>query len=423
MRIVLLSERKVVDPDRCDYGLYHRMGLLIEILKGIGEVGALIVVHHDGPLEMVQRYCSNLSRRWGIRIGCISADRRLGCNPIAQADRGLPVDVSSLIRDLGDDRAVISEGQVTKYLRTYDVVLAHRIESMRWIAPGESLPPILFDLDDLEHLKLLRTIGEMRGISAKAMLLSEVVRTLILEFRAVRMSTRTFVCSHRDRRALIRSFGLRRVSVIANCVDIKSCHEFQPRRVLLFLGTYLYWPNVQAAEFMITKIWPLVLAMAPEARLVIAGWPPEAISLYGSGPRGVEFAGHVDDLDGLYAGVRAVCCPILVGGGTRIKILEAAAYGKAIVSTTVGAEGLDLQDGIHLLLRDGPEDFAEACVTVLSDDGLCQHLGIEARKRVAEAYDRNLVVEKARDDILSALKSRSGQRCGKSPDSGHGRAS
>jgi glycosyltransferase involved in cell wall biosynthesis len=114
----------------------------------------------------------------------------------------------------------------------------------------------------------------------------------------------------------------------------------------------------------------------------------------------------VESLEALYATVRAVWCPILVAGGTRIKILEAAAYGKAVVSTSEGAEGLDVQDGIHVLLRDRPEGLAESRAAVLTDDDLCQRLGIDARKRVAAACDRSVVVEKARQEVSSVLNLR-----------------
>ena len=81
-------------------------------------------------------------------------------------------------------------------------------------------------------------------------------------------------------------------------------------------------------------VWPLIRKACPEARLIIAGNKPERIPSFASHPPGVEFTGFVEDLGQLYQRVGIVCCSILSGGGTRLKILEAAAYGKAIVSTT-----------------------------------------------------------------------------------------
>jgi glycosyltransferase involved in cell wall biosynthesis len=110
------------------------------------------------------------------------------------------------------------------------------------------------------------------------------------------------------------------------------------------------------------------------------------------GVPGVEFTGFVDDLEGLYQRSRVVCAPILAGGGTRIKIIEAAAYGKAVVATRVGAEGLNMRDGVELLLRDDPGSFADACLQLLNDAVLCERLGRAAYATVVRCYDRANIV-------------------------------
>jgi glycosyltransferase involved in cell wall biosynthesis len=168
------------------------------------------------------------------------------------------------------------------------------------------------------------------------------------------------------------------------------------------LATYAYAPNITAADFLIRDVWPLVRADCPDAQLIIAGNKPERIPSFASHPAGVEFTGFVHDLAPLYRRVRIVCCPILSGGGTRLKILEAAAYGKAIVSTTVGAEGLDLQDGRELILRDGGLAFARACVELLRDPTRCEMLGVAARETVSRSYDRKQIVARIKDEIKQA---------------------
>jgi glycosyltransferase involved in cell wall biosynthesis len=131
-------------------------------------------------------------------------------------------------------------------------------------------------------------------------------------------------------------------------------------------------------------------------------WParrPERIPSFASHPPGVEFTGFVDDLDQLYRRVRIVCCPILAGGGTRVKILEAAAHGEAIVSTVVGAEGLEMRDGVDIVLRDGPAAFARACIELLQDPARCKALGASAREVVARRYDRRQIVNPIKGEI------------------------
>lgn len=170
-------------------------------------------------------------------------------------------------------------------------------------------------------------------------------------------------------------------------------------KTLLFLATYAYAPNITAADFLIREVWPLVREACPEAQLVIAGNKPERIPDFASQPAGVEFTGFVNDLNALYRRVRIVCCPILSGGGTRLKILEAGAHGKAIVSTTVGAEGLELRDGREIVLRDGGPAFARACVELLRDLPRCERLGAAAREAVARGYDRRQIVARIKDEI------------------------
>jgi len=102
--------------------------------------------------------------------------------------------------------------------------------------------------------------------------------------------------------------------------------------------------------------------------------------------------------------VGIVCCSILSGGGTRLKILEAAAYGKAIVSTTVGAEGLELRDGIEIVIRVAPA-LARACVELLGDPARCEALGVAAREVVARRYDRQHIVTRIKEEISNPGRS------------------
>jgi glycosyltransferase involved in cell wall biosynthesis len=147
----------------------------------------------------------------------------------------------------------------------------------------------------------------------------------------------------------------------------------------------------------------LILRQLPQARLLIAGDKPERIRQFDAGPAAVSFLGFVEDLHALYAQATVVCCPLLTGAGTRIKIIEAAAYGKAVVSTTLGAEGLQFRDGSEILLRNDPAGFAQACVELLQDRATRGALGAQARARARHAYDRTAVVASIRARILETV--------------------
>jgi len=141
----------------------------------------------------------------------------------------------------------------------------------------------------------------------------------------------------------------------------------------------------------------------PQAHLIIAGSYPERIKHFSQNPTGVEFTGFVDDLKKIYKSSRIICCPILTGGGTRVKIIEAAAYEKPIVTTTIGLEGIKMSDGKEVLIRDDAESFANACVQLLKDRSLCIQLGKAARKVAEQEYNRKKVIGKIQDHILSVF--------------------
>ena len=254
------------------------------------------------------------------------------------------------------------------------------------------LPPIFFDLDDIEHLAFLRGIDEKWAWYSKLLYSTRLPALWWGERRAIQLAYRTFVCSESDRNYLAVRWRLSRVLTVPNAVASRPLLPVVPDPTLLFLGSYSYAPNVQAAEFLIKKIWPHIHRQMPEARLFIAGPQARNIRGYETGVPGVEFLGFVDDLTSLYQRSRVVCCPMLAGGGTRIKILEAAACGKPIVATRLGAEGLDLENGAEVLLHDDPRAFADACLELFEDSVLCQRLGSAARMKTGQLYDRARIV-------------------------------
>jgi len=120
----------------------------------------------------------------------------------------------------------------------------------------------------------------------------------------------------------------------------------------------------------------------------------------------IRIAGRVDDVRPyIYAG-RVYICPLRVGGGTRLKLLEAMAMGKAIVSTRLGAEGISQTDSEVMLLRDSPEAFAAGILTLLENAGLREELGRRGQRLVAERYDWSGIVEKAANDIRCLVRRR-----------------
>ncbi len=178
--------------------------------------------------------------------------------------------------------------------------------------------------------------------------------------------------------------------VVPNGVD---CQRFHPslamseRRDVLFLGSFPHLPNLDALDWMIAEIWPLVRQQRPGARLSVVGARPPATVLQLDGRDGVRVLGEVGDVVPLYASHRLLAVPMRAGSGTRLKILEAFASGLPVVSTALGAEGIEQRPGEHLLLAEQAAEFARATLDLLDDEALGTELAGNARCLVEATYD------------------------------------
>lgn len=274
-----------------------------------------------------------------------------------------------------------------------DLVFVHRLPSMiPFLRSGRRPPLMVFDNDDIEHKLRFRTAFSAPRHLGKPVGLLQVPSLMVLERRAVAASQLSFVCSELDRTYLRRLGFSDKVRVVPNAITLPSTPPgLVQDQTVLFLGAATYGPNHLAAERMARDIWPAVRRRVPGARLMIAGSGSERLPSAGAGLPGVEHLGFVDDLDALYARSRVVCCPIMVGGGTRVKLVEAAAYARPMVSTRIGAEGLDFTDGQEILLRDDDVGFADACADLLQDDAACRRLGEAGRAKMVGLYDSQVV--------------------------------
>jgi glycosyltransferase involved in cell wall biosynthesis len=258
--------------------------------------------------------------------------------------------------------------------------------------------PLFFDMDDIEHVTLFRRLLHDPGWPAERLLLMQMPRLMLAEIQAVRLAAATFVCSEADRRYLARLTHSARVQTVPNSVTFPPLGDTDASDPLvLFVGAMGYRPNAQAADSLAQEIWPAVRARVPAARLAIVGPGREHTASYHSPDESVTFTGFVDDLQPWYRRARVVCCPIHHGGGTRVKIIEAAAHAKAIVSTRMAAEGLNFEDGREIILRDAPAELAQACVHLLGDPNAAAELGRAALQKARGTYERSAVVDQLAD--------------------------
>jgi glycosyltransferase involved in cell wall biosynthesis len=165
------------------------------------------------------------------------------------------------------------------------------------------------------------------------------------------------------------------VRVFPNALpEIRRPHVAEAE-VIVFSGNLEYHPNIEAVRWFRTRVWPRVRENAPEIEWRLLGSNPEAVARFTGGDPRIRVVGPMENAIASLVKAKVCLAPLLSGSGTRFKILEAWAAGRAVVSTTLGAEGLGARDGEHLLLADGPSDFADAVLRLLKDPALRATLG------------------------------------------------
>ena len=208
---------------------------------------------------------------------------------------------------------------------------------------------------------------------------------LLADFRACT------VASEKEKELLVELVpGYQNVEVIPNCINLseyESICETPKTGRLIFTGSFRYHANHDAMNWFLKDIYPLIQAEEPGIQLTVTG---DHANLPLPSAKNVTLTGFVDDIRPLIASSWISLVPLRVGGGTRLKILEAMALCTPVVSTTKGAEGLAAQHGEHLLIADTPQAYATAVVQLLRDPELRQKLALNAFQFVSENYDCNV---------------------------------
>jgi glycosyltransferase involved in cell wall biosynthesis len=198
--------------------------------------------------------------------------------------------------------------------------------------------------------------------------------------------------SNNDRDALERIAPKARFIVVPNGVDTDA---FQPgtgpEEGIVFVGAHSWQPNRDAMEQFCLEVLPRIRDRGIKASVVWIGRASEAVKREYAERFGVELTGYLPDIRPFVQRAACYVAPLRSGGGTRLKILDAWAMGKAVVSTTVGCEGLAARDGENILIRDTPERFADAVAAILADEDLRRRLGVHARQTAEVLYDWEVI--------------------------------
>ena len=189
-----------------------------------------------------------------------------------------------------------------------------------------------------------------------------------------------------------------KTSVIENgfdCNYFPYTYRINRSQELLFVGSLDWYPNGDAMIFFCERIWPHLKRTYPDLKLTVIGKnPPDRLHMLVENEKDIDLKGFVKDVRPFVEKARVFICPIRDGGGTRLKLLDAFAQGIPVVSTKIGAEGLDAEDGKHILIADTEEAFIKQIERTLFDDDLCMQLSLNGRRFVEERYSYQAIGEK-----------------------------
>ena len=291
--------------------------------------------------------------------------------------------------------------------RDADLIWTVRLGLAEWMPRHRDRT--IVDVDDFESVKRAQSLPlDLRPWHWLLRLDNRKLRRL--ERTAPRRYGLCVVCSEAQRGFFPRRLR-RRVLVVPNGFAPRLLAH--PRRrdaapTIVFVGTMDYRPNVDAVAWFVKQVFPSIVRRVPAARLLLVGHDSRQ-RLRGliDGDR-IVATGSVPDVAPLVAASTVSIAPIRVGSGTRVKILEALALAVPVVSTTLGAEGLDLVPGREIVLADEPEAFAAGVVRLLDDQAARDAMGEAGRAAVADAYSWDRIEQRLAEDVRAWLAGRRG---------------
>ena len=272
----------------------------------------------------------------------------------------------------------------------YDVFLCDSALMADNMPRDLALPSVVFQHNVEARIREQQYL-KATNLVKKALFYWEWRRSRAFEGDACRRFDHCIMVSENDCATTTRDYGVVSTSAIPLAVDTDYFRPEQADQAgekldLVFTGSMDWMPNEDGIVFFVKEILPLICARRP-CRLWAVGRNPTAnIRRLAVENKNVEVTGRVDDIRPYLARAVVYVVPLRIGGGTRIKIFEAMASGKPVVSTRLGAEGLLLEHNRHVLLADKPAEFADACLRLLESPELRQRIGMEGRRLVVEQY-------------------------------------
>ncbi len=371
------------------------------ILRNLAAANEITFVsYYDGPED--KQYATELKKRFPSALA-IATNKNMAFVPrtldyLRKLLLPVPYAVSRFASPLvkAKIKALLESGK-------FDVIIADFLDAAINLPDAMTIPAVLFQ-HNVESEIWRRHAATEANPAKRLMYQVEFKKMLGYEQTIIRKFQHTIAVSKHDRELMLRWAHNAAITVVPTGVDVKQYRagfNDDPEALVMFVGAMDWEPNIDAVEFFRNEMWPSVIARIPGARFCIVGRNPDRrVQKLASGS--IEITGRVESVAEYLRKAAVVVVPLRIGGGTRLKIYEAMAAGKAVVSTTVGAEGLDVSRGRDILIADDPRNFADAVVNILSDREA--RLSYErAASETAGKYDWSVIAAKFGEVLESVI--------------------
>jgi len=329
---------------------------------------------------------------------------QLGFHAIRHWVKGWPLQVGGYF-----DRKV--SRWLKEHAGNYDIIYVHHVRMAPYaIELGRYR---ILDYHDAISMHYQRAIPYAKGFW-KAFYLSENKRVLSYELEMLRKFDKAFIVSQIDKDYLLRNSNLKQPSVshcpitvipmgVKNEVLLRPIYEGEEQNWIVFLGKMNYYPNEDAAIYFAKEIFPLVKEKIKDLEFVIVGAYPTKRVFKLEKIKDVRVTGFVEDPYEYLERAKVVVAPMRFGAGIQDKILEAMALRKAVVTTPLGAQGIEGEDGKHFVVADRPEEMAEKIMELLNDVEKRKVIGQNTRALIEEKYTWNIIGQKLLKEIEEAI--------------------
>lgn len=246
------------------------------------------------------------------------------------------------------------------------------------------------DHHNVESDMMMRRASLQRNFLKKLYFLQEGYKLRAYEKRACPQFDVNITCSDLDKDRLLESIPGLNVAVIPNGVDLEyfcPMNLGEEEHSVIFAGGLNWYPNLDAMLFFAEQVWPLLRRTTPDVRMTVVGKnPPARLTSLAKNDHNFRVMGFVDDVRPYIDKAAVYVCPIRDGGGTKLKILDALAMGKPVVSNPIACEGIDVADGESVLFATSPEDYVKSIARLFDDKDLREKLGRNGRQLITAKY-------------------------------------